>query len=116
MTQSFFIDEFVKPKLNDTAGLASASEHPQSHEPSEAAIEHFDVLLGAVTERLKLAVDAARDDASAQAAAAAAAPEQASRQLRMTVLECIEALQQLQATQRYLRALADELGAPLRTP
>lgn len=114
MTQSFFIDEFVKPKLNDTAGLASASEHPQSHEPSEAAIEHFDVLLGAVTERLKLAVDAARDDASAQAAAAA--PEQASRQLRMTVLECIEALQQLQATQRYLRALADELGAPLRTP
>ena len=114
MTQSFFIDEFVKPKLNDTAGLASASEHPQSHEPSEAAIEHFDVLLGAVTERLKLAVDAARDDASAQAATAA--PEQASRQLRMTVLECIEALQQLQATQRYLRALADELGAPLRTP
>ena len=112
MTQSSPTDEFVKP--NDyTAGLVPASDPPQSHGPTDAAIEHFDVLLGAVTERLELAVAAASDDP--RALAAAASPEEALRRLRMTVVECVEALHQLQATQRYLRAWGDGSGARLQT-
>ena len=69
--------------------------------PTAAAIEHFDVLLGAVVERLKRAVDAAREDATAFTTSST--PQQTLLRFQTTVVECSEALQQLQATQRYLR-------------
>lgn len=43
---------------------------PQSQGPIKAAIERFDMLLGAVVERLKRAVNAEREDASAFTASA----------------------------------------------
>ena len=103
MTQSRQTDDFLKPTLNYNK-VAPEIDLSQSKVPSEAAIEHADVLLGAVTARLKRAVDAARDEAEARAASAT--PEQVLLRLRATVLECVEALEQLQTTQQYLRCRA----------
>ena len=111
MTQSCSSGKFVKPDLDDdadrNAGAASALEPPNPYIPSDAAIEHFDVLLGAVSARLRLAVEDAR------AEAIATTPGEVLRRLRATVLECVEALEQLQATQRKARRLADGLEPPL---
>lgn len=101
MNTSFSSAKVVNLKFDQyadgNASKASASDPPQRLVPSDAAIEHFDVLLGAVATRLGLAVGDARTEAMA------ITPEVALQRLRTTVLECAEALEQLQATQRYLR-------------
>ena len=107
MSQSPLTDNLVKPTLNYSDAVPEINL-PQPGAPTEAAIEHFDVLLGAVVERLKRAVDAANEMAPALSVSATPTPtaEQVSLRLRTTVLECIEALEQLQTTQQYLRGRA----------
>ena len=111
MSQSPLTDNLVKPTLNYSDAVPEINlSQPQV--PTEAAIEHFDVLLGAVVERLMRAVDAANEMGPALSVSATPTPtptptaEEVSLRLRMTVLECIEALEQLQTTQQYLRGRA----------
>ena len=109
MTQSSFSHKFGKPHLvrdaDHNALAVSASDPPTLCIPSDAAIEHFDVLLGAVGTRLRQAV------ADAQTEAINTSEEQALQRLRVIVIECVEALEQLQATQRYVRSVGDGSGA-----
>ena len=109
MTQSSFSHKFGKPHLvcdaDHTAHATSASDPPTLWIPSDAAIEHFDVLLGAVGARLRQAVADARTEAINTGEA------RALQRLRVVVIECVEALEQLQATQQYLRSVGDGSGA-----
>lgn len=117
MSQSFSLYKFVRPHsdrgVDRSAGgkgnTLSACESPKSRIPTRAEIEHFDVLLAAVAIRLTRACSEERMNADG------ATPEEALQRLRATVLECAEALQQLQATQRYLRRESDGSGAPAET-
>ncbi len=108
MTQSSFSHNLAKPHLvrdaDHTASAVSASDPPLSI-PSDAATEHFDVLLGAVGARLWQAVEDARTEAINSS------EERALQRLRVVVIECVEALEQLQATQRHLRSVGDGAGA-----
>lgn len=79
------------------ANAASASDPPSLAIPSDAAIEHFDLLLGAVALRLQFAAQCGGAEPTVTP------PKVALQRLRATVMECVEALEQLQATQRYLR-------------
>ncbi len=105
MTQSTHTDKRDKShhdrEADRSTGAASASDPPPTHAPTEAELEHFDVLLGAVTARLKLAAE------DAHAGALALPPEKALPRLRTTVLECVEALQQLLETQRCAQGLRE---------
>ena len=109
MTQSSFSHKFGKPHLvcdaDHTALAVSASDPPTRWIPSDAAIEHFDVLLGAVGARLRQAVEDARTEAINTSEA------RALQRLRVVVIECVEVLEQLQATQQYLRSVGDGTGA-----
>ena len=113
MTQSFSLYKFERPYLDRDAdcnagGKAKAVSPFHSLQPgipSEAAIEHFDVLLEAVAVRLTLASGDARTEAIITT------PEEALQRLRATVVQCVEALEQLQATQRYLRGTNQRLEA-----
>ncbi len=109
MTQSSFSHKFDKRHLirdaDNTANAVSASDPPTLWIPSDAAIEHFDVLLGAVGARLRQAVEDARIEAINTS------KERALQRLREVVLDCVEALEQLQATQEHLRSVGDESGA-----
>ena len=97
MTQSSSSDKLVRCSVDRVAHAATASDPLSLAIPTDAAIEHFDVLLGAVVARLGFAVQDGRADANATS------PKVALQRLRTTVMECVEALEQLQATQRYLR-------------
>ena len=97
MTQSSSSDKLVKCSVDRVANAASASDPPSPPIPTDAAIEYFDVLLGAVVARLRFAAQDGRTDANATS------PKVALQRLRTTVMECVEALEQLQATQGYLR-------------
>ena len=109
MTQSSSSHKFGEPHLvrdaDHTANALSASDPPTLWIPSDAAIEHFDVLLGAVGARLRQAVADARTEAINTSEA------RALQRLRVVVIECVEALEQLQATQQYLRSVGDGSGA-----
>lgn len=83
--------------VDRAANAAAASDPPSLPIPTDAAIEHFDVLLGAVVARLRFAAQDGRTDANSTS------PKVALQRLRTTVMECVDALEQLQATQRYLR-------------
>ena len=74
--------------------------------PADAVLEHFDVLFGAVAKRLRLAAEDVRTEE-----AFATAKAEALQRLRSTVLECVEALEQLQETQRHARISGDESRA-----
>ena len=78
--------------------------------PADAMLEYFDVLLGAVAVRLGLAAEHARTEK------VATTPEAALQRLRHTVLECVEALEQLQATQQRAHAVGDGSDAQAATP
>lgn len=104
MTQTFSSDQLANyPSSMRTARhnaiAMSASDSPNANVPTGAEIEHFDVLLEAVVERLEHAADGLCTDANWTT------PEQTLACLRSTVLECVEALEQLQATQRHVRSL-----------
>lgn len=60
-------------------------------------IAHFGLLLGAVTARIKRATDAAHAESLATSS------DEALQRLRWTVMECVEALEQLQAAERNAR-------------
>lgn len=117
MSQSFSLYKFERPHLDydadcNAAGKAKAVSPFNSLQPgipTEAAIKHFDVLLEAVAVRLTLASGDARTEAIITT------PEEALQRLRATVLQCVEALEQLQATQRYLRGASDGPGARAET-
>ena len=70
--------------------------------PTEADIEHWDVLFGAVTERLKLTVDESLTLVETEADELMLRDR--LRRVGTIVLECVEALEQLQATQNFRRA------------
>ena len=76
----------------------------------DAVIEHFDVLFGAVAARLRLAAE------NACTGVLASPPDEPLQRLQATVLECVEALEQLQATQRHARISGDELQVRVETP
>ena len=97
MTQSSSSDKFVKFSVDRVAGAASASDPSSLPIPSDAAIEHFALLFAAVVERLKGAARCGCTEPTATP------PSVALQRLRTTVMECVEALEQLQATQQYLR-------------
>ena len=109
MTQSSASDKFGTPHLvraaDPVAHAAAAYEPPNPFIPSDAAIEHFDVLLGAVGARLRQAVADARTEAINTSKA------RALQRLQGVVIDCVEALEQLQATQQYLRSVGDGSGA-----
>ena len=94
MTQSSSLDKLVN--LDRDYGGAAAQPAPCTPAPPrvplDAATEHFDLLLGAVTARLRRAADAAHAESMATSS------EAALQRLRLTVVECVEALEQLQAT------------------
>ena len=116
MTQSASTDPFVKPILDqhaDHTDAASPSDPAQTRLRAEAAIEHLDVLIGAVAARLKRAAEEAHDDANAHVIATT--PDEALQRLRATVLECAEALEQLQATQQHAREVGDGSAAQAET-
>ena len=96
MTQSSSSDKLVKCSVDRVAGAASASDPPSPPIPSDAAIEHFALLFAAVVERLKCAARCGCTEPTVTP------PNVALQRLRTTVMECVEALEQLQATQRYL--------------
>jgi hypothetical protein len=111
--QSFSLYKFVRPfcdrRVDRCAGgkvtAVSAYESARPSIPTRAEIEHFDVLLAAVAIRLARACDDERTGTNG------AAPGEALQRLRATVLECVAALEQLQATQRYVRGESEEAGA-----
>jgi hypothetical protein len=107
VTQSFHTDNLDRRNTNfdgdSKASAASVADPPSVRVPSEAEIVHFDVLLDAVTSRLQRAVD------GTHAETFALRPEEAIQRLRTTVVECVEALQQLLATRRYARRLGGSL-------
>ena len=86
----------MKCSVDRVADAASASDPPSPPIPTDAAIEHFALLFAAVVERLK---GAARYGCTEPTVTP---PSVALQRLRTTVMECVEALEQLQATQRYL--------------
>ena len=97
MTQSSSSDKFGKFSVARVADAASASDPLSLPIPSDAAIEHFALLFAAVVERLKGAARCGCTEPTVTP------PNVALQRLRTTVMECVEALEQLQATQRYLR-------------
>ena len=95
MTQSSSLDKLVNRDrdYSEAAAAPTLSLSPlPPRVPLDAATEHFDLLLGAVTARLKRAADAAHAESMATTS------EAALQRLRLTVVECVEAVEQLQAT------------------
>ena len=109
MTQSYSTDKLDKSNIERTANGASASDATQVPVPSETLIEHFEVLLEAVAVRLARAANSVSQNTNETG------PEAALRSLRETVGECVEALEQLHATQRCVRRLKDRSGALIET-
>ncbi len=105
MNQSFNIYKVhkcsVDREVERGTGESNTFDPPAAPVPTKADLEYFDVLLGAVTARLGSAVD------DAHASAAALPSEMALRWLRTAVLECVEALQQLQATHLHAQGLRE---------
>jgi len=77
-------------------GAARSAPSPLGH-PPDAATRYFGLLLDAVTVRLQRAADAAHAESMATSS------EAALHRFRLTVVECVEALEQLHATQRNVR-------------
>lgn len=91
----------VDREVERGSGQSNTFDPPAVPVPTEADLEYFDVLLGAVTARLGSAAD------DVHGGTIALRPEQALQRLRTTVLECVEALQQLQATHLYAQGLRE---------
>jgi hypothetical protein len=96
VTQSSSLDKLVNLDREHSGAAAQPAPSPP-RVPLDAATEHFDLLLGAVTARLKRAADAAHAESMATGS------EAALQRLRVTVVECVEALEQLQATRQKSR-------------
>ena len=107
------IRRFHRPTAAEFNGIAANRSHVSAVDPAEprvpteADIEHWDVLFGAVTERLKLTVDESLTLIETEADELMLRDR--LRRVRTIVLECVNALEQLHAIQNFrpARALAD---------
>ena len=104
------IRRFHRPTAAEFNGIAANRSHVSAVDPAEprvpteADIEHWDLLFSAVTQRLKLTVGESLTLMETEVDELMLRDR--LRRVGTTVLECVEALEQLQATQNFRRARA----------